>query len=281
MKTVTVLMVILIAFAINTNAQITTVWDKDSSFSNFSLEAIGYPLELQIQYFVKYNVEHVSADLLDPNSLDSKYNIDLNALNYSSVDYILPDLNNNGHVEVVVSNPTSSVAIVDAQNRQVIQEWKDNKATYPRNRYEYQFEIIKGSNNLLLYIITYKVNDQYSLGSITSQTLYDLGVSVNPTAVNDDKQVHNFLLRQNYPNPFNPSTTIKYSLPKSANVEVQIYNSIGQRIKTLVNQFQSNGEYSLQWDGNNDFGQKAASGTYIYQINVDGRMQTKKMMLLK
>ncbi len=65
--------------------------------------------------------------------MDSKYNIDLNALNYSSVDYILPDLNNNGHVEVVVSNPTSSVAIVDAQNRQVIQEWKDNKATYPQN----------------------------------------------------------------------------------------------------------------------------------------------------
>ena len=279
MKTVTVFVVVLIfSCVLNVNAQITTVWEKDSTFSSHSLGGLTYPLEQQTRYFVKYNDDYTTAYILDPNSLELKYTIDLSSLGYINADvsWILPDLNNNGHEEIVLYT-YGSLTIIDAQSGDIIKEWKATSTIY----FENHFYLINGSNKLTLLIRKYDNTSQSSY-VLVSQTLYDLGVSVNPTSIRDNNStINNFVLRQNYPNPFNPSTTIKYSLPKSANVEVQIYNSIGQRIKTLVNQFQSNGEYSLQWDGNNDFGQKAASGTYIYQINVDGRLQTKKMMLLK
>jgi len=85
-----------------------------------------------------------------------------------------------------------------------------------------------------------------------------------------------FELIQNYPNPFNPSTTIKYSIPKSSNIELSIYNLAGQKLTTLVNKSHHPGNHQITWDGS-----KYASGVYIYQIKADNFVQSKKMLLLK
>ncbi len=90
-------------------------------------------------------------------------------------------------------------------------------------------------------------------------------------------------LEQNYPNPFNPETTIRYMLPASADgmpyVKLQIYNIRGQRVRTLVQEFQRAGEHSVVWDGRDDAGQTVASGIYLYRLSVAGFSQVKQMVL--
>ncbi len=85
-----------------------------------------------------------------------------------------------------------------------------------------------------------------------------------------------FSLGQNYPNPFNPTTTIPYTLKKSGLVQLNIYNLNGQLVKTLINQQMAPGSYKATFDGAN-----LSSGIYYYKLTVDGRVFTKKMMLVK
>ena len=90
-----------------------------------------------------------------------------------------------------------------------------------------------------------------------------------------------FSLQQNYPNPFNPSTSIEYALPIDGYVTLQIYNSMGEVVKNLVNDFQSQGYKSVRWNAENNKGQKVGAGLYIYTIKAGNNKQTRKMLLLK
>jgi photosystem II stability/assembly factor-like uncharacterized protein len=90
-----------------------------------------------------------------------------------------------------------------------------------------------------------------------------------------------FSLFQNYPNPFNPTTSIKYSLKEDVNVNIAVYNILGQTVKTLINEFQQAGYKELIWDGSNDNGLEVASGIYIYKIIAGDYINSKKMLLLK
>jgi len=90
-----------------------------------------------------------------------------------------------------------------------------------------------------------------------------------------------FTLAQNFPNPFNPETAIVYDLKQNSRVKISIYNALGQKVATLYDGQQVAGKHRLVWDGRNDKGVRLATGTYIYQMEADGVMQSKKMLLLK
>jgi hypothetical protein len=92
-----------------------------------------------------------------------------------------------------------------------------------------------------------------------------------------------YTLYQNYPNPFNPSTIISYTLPEVSRVTLKIYDMLGREVKTLINNEQPAGAYRVNWNGDNNFGSKVASGIYIYRIEAgSGKfIQTRKMILLK
>ncbi len=96
-----------------------------------------------------------------------------------------------------------------------------------------------------------------------------------------------FKLSQNYPNPFNPVTTIKYQLPKTSKVTLEIFNILGQKVITLVNNSQAPDYYTIQWKGINNSGNKIGSGVYIYRLiakSLDGSenfVSAKKMMIIK
>jgi len=90
-----------------------------------------------------------------------------------------------------------------------------------------------------------------------------------------------FSLSQNYPNPFNPTTTISFSIPNSTNVELNIYNVLGEKVKTLFSKVIQSGNYQIQWEGTNNYNKKLTSGIYFYQIVTEDFIQTKKMILLK
>ena len=90
-----------------------------------------------------------------------------------------------------------------------------------------------------------------------------------------------FALEQNFPNPFNPATTINYELPIATDLKLNVYNILGEKVRTLVNERQEAGAWSIDWDGKNDFGEAVASGIYIYKIAADAFVQSRKMILLK
>ncbi len=93
---------------------------------------------------------------------------------------------------------------------------------------------------------------------------------------NELSQPVSFMLDQNYPNPFNPSTTIRYSLPKSENVLLEVFDILGRRIKTLIDQFQKTGYHNVIFEGND-----LSNGIYFYRITTETFSATKKMILLK
>ncbi len=104
-----------------------------------------------------------------------------------------------------------------------------------------------------------------------------------PTNIKETKKTIpvDFVLEQNYPNPFNPETLIKYSLPKSSMVRLEIYDIVGRRVSTLVNSQQQSGQYSIKWKGRDDNGSAVSSGIYFYKITAGSFTGTMKMMLVK
>ncbi|MDZ7319047.1 MAG: T9SS type A sorting domain-containing protein [candidate division KSB1 bacterium] len=89
------------------------------------------------------------------------------------------------------------------------------------------------------------------------------------------------MLRQNYPNPFNVATTIRYDLPRSSFVTLEIYNFLSQKVRTLVAENQLTGEYQINWDGHDDSGNLVPSGIYLCQLKGDHQILTRKIVLIK
>lgn len=97
------------------------------------------------------------------------------------------------------------------------------------------------------------------------------------TSIKHDEQlINSYMLGQNYPNPFNPSTTIGYYLPEGTNVELKLYDVLGNEIGTLVNEFKSAGTYKIEFNA-----EQLSSGVYFYKIETNNFSQTKKMILLR
>lgn len=104
-----------------------------------------------------------------------------------------------------------------------------------------------------------------------------------PTDVDDGifNRPKNFQLAQNYPNPFNPATVIAYTLEKSGAVELEIFNLLGEKVKTLVSGHQGAGLHQKSWDGRDESGRAVSSGLYLYRLRLEKFAETKKMMLVR
>lgn len=105
-------------------------------------------------------------------------------------------------------------------------------------------------------------------------------VTGNITDVQNEKIV-DYSLKQNYPNPFNPSTIIEYTIPEKSFVSLKIYDILGREIKTLVSSEKLSGIHRIQWNGDDNTGNKVSTGIYIYKLVAGKYSSTKKMMLMK
>ena len=108
-----------------------------------------------------------------------------------------------------------------------------------------------------------------------SGTLY---LAKKPTSVFDDNGdiPHAYSLEQNYPNPFNPTTNIRFSIPESQDVRLDVYNILGQRVATLVNTRMNAGTHTIPFDAS-----RLASGLYIYRLQAGNFVQQRQMMFIK
>jgi hypothetical protein len=142
----------------------------------------------------------------------------------------------------------------------------------------------------VLVTLRVKGNDLSSI-KITKATLVDLDArplalklsgELNLEAAREsDSRPKRFSLSQNYPNPFNPRTNIRFGLPQDAHVTLTIYNVLGQKVATLVDEPQSAGFKAVWWNGKDAEGDEASSGVYFYRLTAGEFSEVKKMLLVK
>jgi len=90
-----------------------------------------------------------------------------------------------------------------------------------------------------------------------------------------------FKLHQAYPNPFNPTTTLKYEMGSAGPVSIDVFDVNGRKIRSLYNGIQIPGQHEIRWDAKDDHGRSMSSGVYLFKVNVNGKQQTAKSLLLK
>ena len=110
------------------------------------------------------------------------------------------------------------------------------------------------------------------------QDSFTVKVIADPTGIDDllNQIPNKYVLNQNYPNPFNPVTKIKYGLPKSGKVKIEVYNIIGQKVETILDNFKNAGYHAIDFNAGN-----LPSGVYFYRIQTKGFNNVKKMVLIK
>ena len=129
--------------------------------------------------------------------------------------------------------------------------------------------LIKGREDVTITAI-YRMFDKNS--AVSKQGTQEITLKAIP---------QEFSLHQNYPNPFNPTTTINYDLPKNSRVSLVIYDIMGREVVSLLNKELTGGYHSTVWNTRDNNGIPVSAGVYLYQLQTDGFIKTKKMILLK
>lgn len=191
---------------------------------------------------------------------------------------------------------TMGVPRVTVDNANFVLQYKDNGSgkmrvlLYAYGAYKLSDLIQAGAADLVNIPISAKTNitagdkNKLRLTSALLSTASSASLVVKGT---DIPLPTGFLLAQNYPNPFNPTTTIEYTIGSfddgsfGKHVQLEIYNVLGQLVRTLVDGERSPGSYREEWDATNTSGQRISSGVYLYRLQVGNENQTKKMLLLK
>jgi hypothetical protein len=153
-------------------------------------------------------------------------------------------------------------------------EWNIDIDEIPNN-----YTWITDSSGQILSFLTVNTTDIDSVyfSIIEKLILYENSTSI----INSKNDPGCFTLFQNYPNPFNPTTKIEYSLNQPSNVEIEIFNQLGQRIKKYYEGKKLTGNYSVTWHGFDENNSKVASGVYYYRIKAGEHIQIRKMVLIK
>ncbi len=140
---------------------------------------------------------------------------------------------------------------------------------------------INHDNKKELFFDTYTVKD--SLGNTYWKDVNRIFIPSFTTGIKNRvlSQNHKINLYQNYPNPFNPQTTIKFSLPEEAKVNIKIYNILGKEITELLNETRRSGEYEITWNGRDSNGSEMPSGVYFITVTTEKFRKTIKSILLK
>lgn len=173
-------------------------------------------------------------------------------------------------------NSDQSFTVAFRYNATSATENRIMSTTYPGSS-PYHSWTYDGENNNWFY---------YTNQTEDSVRIYLIRAFVKIGTVGNEEEIieiapREYSLAQNYPNPFNPSTTIKFAAPQNGNVAIEIFNIVGQKIRTLVDNYYAAGSHEAVWNGLNDNGEKVSSGIYLYRINAGSYIETKKMTLLK
>jgi len=113
---------------------------------------------------------------------------------------------------------------------------------------------------------------------MTADLIVGLSASVDPDI---DVLPYSMALEQNYPNPFNPTTQISFSVNQQSEVSLDVFNVLGQKVKSLYSGTIPAGDYTVEWDGTANNGKSVASGIYFYKLAASDQQEIKKMVLVR
>lgn len=176
----------------------------------------------------------------------------------------------------------------DAQITSTLEIIRYGRNDYPRFTYQRTYEYDNDWTSDCHYYSWGR-----SIQNVTLQALPDEALPIGKlwggndiSETNDNLsnvQAHptSYVLSQNYPNPFNPETEISFSLPERTQVSLVIYNILGEKVKTLVNETRDAGTYNVRWNGKDEAGNALASGIYFCRLKTEGFEKTMKMVMMK
>ncbi len=116
-----------------------------------------------------------------------------------------------------------------------------------------------------------------------SNASYRPSLEIEYTVTENGEQCNDYAVAElsNYPNPFNPETNISFSLPRNSNVELEVYNIIGKKVKTLASEHMTQGEHIIKWNGKDSNGNPVSSGIYLCRLKASGMEKVHRIILLK
>ncbi len=235
--------------------------------------------------------DQVSFNLTNGNLLDGYYTLGSKNINDSPLPVMLSSFvtsTEDGKVILrwVTESETDNDAFIldrgtDVNNFHQIAQIEGHGTTNERNTYAYEDQFV--SNGITYY---YRLSERDINGKVNQLAI----VSATPNSTGAELEKRDpistrFQLFGNYPNPFNPETTIKFEVPVLSsglnNVNLSVFNSLGQLVKTLYNGPLAGGVYEMKWDGTNDNGVQQPSGVYLLHLNSGHLTQTRKMILIR
>lgn len=190
-------------------------------------------------------------------------------------------------VELEIQYDDENLEFVKANHTSLIEGAMVSENSAQNGTYSIAFASSEAMEQSGDYItLTFKLKNNQSSPSLSISRFEANEVVLTSVSVsNEDVSLNipeTFELYQNYPNPFNPSTTIGFDVPNSnTRVRLEIFNILGQKVKTLVNDVYSAGRYNVQWDGTNEFGTPVSTGVYLYRIQAGNIVQSKKLTFIK
>lgn len=243
----------------STNVQPSLYYSTTTSWATYSiLQATAPTLAVKVKWVIRlYGLQTTDFDnILSPLPVElTSFSASVQNKTVNLTWHTATEVNNYGFEVERISNEELG-----------IRNWNKvgfvNGAGNSNSPKEYSFTDKSAASGKYLYRLKQLDNDgQYSY---SKEVEVDLG---SPTA---------FALEQNYPNPFNPTTSIQYSVVRSQNVTIKVFNVLGKEVAVLVNEKQEPGTYTVEFSTAN-----LASGTYIYRMQAGEFVQTKKMIVLK
>ena len=158
-------------------------------------------------------------------------------------------------------------------------DWEDSSTfVYSETIQDTSMVIPLADNNQYYWLVEALDLDGFVVGSNENTPNV---IVVGILGIEDDVIPVKFAIHQNYPNPFNPITTLRYDLPEQTHVNITVYDMLGRKVMTILNEQQDPGYKSLIWDATNNYGKSVSAGIYLYRVQAGEYMQTKKMVLLK
>ena len=233
-------------------------------------------------------------EIITLHNLGTNANLSLNIGNYESAEdlitywkvneqegYTILDYSGNGfHADVLGTENIWRTELIQAGEPWLRLLGGSSQTISPNSSQPVTIEIVPNSLEVGNYVGLVQLVPDYNLSAM-AQNIVNLTITEELETKANNILPAEYTLHQNFPNPFNPYTNIRYDLPKNEEVQIEIFDMLGKKIRLLIYQKQIAGFHKVQWDGKDNLGRPVSSGMYLYMLKAGQFKKSKKMVILK